>query len=108
MHHPRGRRAFAVAALALIGLASFLVVVADARPAEAHGSAIDPPSRHYGCARRWDTNWQNPAMAVQDPMCWQAWQANPAAMWTWNGLIQDNVNNDHQARVPNGHLCGGR
>jgi len=46
-------------------------------------------------------------MATQDPMCWQAWQANPAAMWTWNGLIQNDVNNDHQARVPDGHLCGG-
>jgi lytic cellulose monooxygenase (C4-dehydrogenating) len=102
-HLPR-RRVVAFAALTLIALAGFLV---DARPADAHGSAIDPPSRHYGCARRWDTDWQNPAMAVQDPMCWQAWQANPAAMWTWNGLIQDNVNNDHQARVPDAHLCGG-
>ncbi|GAA1656138.1 lytic polysaccharide monooxygenase [Actinoplanes couchii] len=40
-------------------------------------------------------------------MCWQAWHANPAAMWTWNGLIQDNVADNHQARVPDGKLCGG-
>jgi predicted carbohydrate-binding protein with CBM5 and CBM33 domain len=98
------RRPLTVAALAL-SLLTFLLI--DARPAEAHGSAIEPPSRHYGCARRWDADWQNPVMRTQDPMCWQAWQANPAAMWTWNGLIQDNVNNDHQARVPDGHLCGG-
>jgi chitin-binding protein len=93
-----------VAAAALLLITSFLAV---ARPASAHGSAIDPPSRHYACARTWDTDWQNPIMESRDPMCWQAWQANPAAMWTWNGLIQDNVNNDHQARVPDGELCGG-
>lgn len=97
------RRLLAVAAMALIALTALLI---DARPADAHGSAIDPPSRHYGCATRW-VDWLNPAMKVQDPMCWQAYQANPAAMWTWNGLIQDNVNNDHQARVPDGQLCGG-
>ncbi|NUT48738.1 MAG: hypothetical protein HOV94_15740 [Saccharothrix sp.] len=28
-------------------------------------------------------------------------------MWTWNGLIQDNVDNDHRARVPDGTVCGG-
>jgi predicted carbohydrate-binding protein with CBM5 and CBM33 domain len=97
------RRPLAVAAMALISLTVLLI---DARPAKAHGSAIDPPSRHYGCATRW-VDWLNQAMKVQDPMCWQAYQANPAAMWTWNGLIQDNVNNDHQARVPDGQLCGG-
>jgi len=97
-------RPLAVAALVLSLLTVFLI---DSQPAAAHGSAIDPPSRHYGCARRWDTNWQNPVMQTQDPMCWQAWQANPAAMWTWNGLIQNNVNDDHQARVPDGKLCGG-
>ncbi len=95
------------AALAAIASSLLTVLLIDPRPAAAHGSAIDPPSRQYGCARRWDTEWQNPIMATQDPMCWQAWQANPAAMWTWNGLIQNNVNDDHQARVPDGHLCGG-
>ncbi|WP_328472721.1 lytic polysaccharide monooxygenase [Actinoplanes sp. NBC_00393] len=98
------RRRITIAAIAL-SLLTFLLI--DARPAEAHGSAIDPPSRHYECARRWDTDWQNPIMATQDPMCWQAWQGNPAAMWTWNGLIQDNVRDDHPARVPDGQLCGG-
>jgi chitin-binding protein len=101
---PAVRRPLVIAALAALLLASFLTV---AQPASAHGSAIDPPSRHYGCARNWDTDWQNPVMAKLDPMCWQAWHANPAAMWTWNGLIQDNVNDDHRARVPDGELCGG-
>jgi predicted carbohydrate-binding protein with CBM5 and CBM33 domain len=100
---PKLRRPLVVAALALPVLTLLLI---NPQPAAAHGSAIDPPSRHYGCATRW-VDWLNPAMKTQDPMCWQAYQANPAAMWTWNGLIQDNVNNDHQARVPDGHLCGG-
>lgn len=101
---PWVRRPLTFAALAVLALISFLVA---ARPASAHGSAIDPPSRQYGCARRWDTTWDNPVMAKLDPACWQAWHANPAAMWTWNGLIQDNVKDDHQARVPDGTLCGG-
>jgi chitin-binding protein len=101
---PRVRRPLTIVAAAAISLLSFLVV---AQPAAAHGSAVDPPSRQYGCAVRWDTTWDNPVMAAKDPMCWQAWHANPAAMWTWNGLIQDNVKDDHQARVPDGKLCGG-
>lgn len=103
MRRPSIRRPLAVAAMALLALTALLI---NPQPAAAHGSAIDPPSRHYGCATRWE-DWLNPIMATQDPMCWQAYQANPAAMWTWNGLIQDNVNNDHQARVPDGTLCGG-
>jgi chitin-binding protein len=76
----------------------------DAKPASAHGSAIDPPSRHYGCATRW-VDWLDQRMKTEEPMCWQAYQAKPDAMWVWNGFIQDNVNNNHQARVPDGTLC---
>jgi predicted carbohydrate-binding protein with CBM5 and CBM33 domain len=97
------RRLLAVATLAVCVLAAVLV---DAAPAAAHGSAIDPPSRQYRCATVW-TDWLNQIMATRDPMCWQAYQADPQAMWTWNGLIQNNVNDDHQARVPDGHLCSG-
>jgi lytic cellulose monooxygenase (C4-dehydrogenating) len=96
-------RPLAVATMALLTLTVLLI---NPQPAAAHGSAIAPPSRHYGCATRW-VDWLNLVMKTQDPMCWQAYQANPAAMWTWNGLIQDNVNNNHQARVPDGQLCGG-
>jgi predicted carbohydrate-binding protein with CBM5 and CBM33 domain len=103
MRRPLVRRSLALAGMALLALTALLV---NPQPAAAHGSAIDPPSRHYGCATRW-VDWLNPVMKTQDPMCWQAYQAQPEAMWTWNGLIQDNVNNDHQARVPDGTLCGG-
>jgi lytic cellulose monooxygenase (C4-dehydrogenating) len=103
VRRPLVLRPLAVAAMALSMLTIMLI---NPQPAAAHGSAIDPPSRHYGCATRW-VDWLNPVMKTQDPMCWQAYQAQPEAMWTWNGLIQDNVNNDHQARVPDGTLCGG-
>jgi hypothetical protein len=46
-------------------------------------------------------------MATQDPMCWQAWQTDPNAMWNWNGLYKEQVNNNHQAAVPDGQLCSG-
>ena len=74
-------------------------------PAVAHGNATDPPSRNYGCWQRWGSDFQNPAMATQDPMCWQAWQADTNAMWNWNGLYRENVAGNHQAAIPDGQLC---
>ena len=38
-------------------------------------------------------------------MCWQAWQANPNAMWNWNGLFREGVAGNHQAAIPDGQLC---
>ncbi|MCT2583565.1 lytic polysaccharide monooxygenase auxiliary activity family 9 protein [Actinophytocola gossypii] len=73
--------------------------------AAAHGSTTDPPSRNYGCWERWGDDFQNPDMATEDPMCWQAWQADPNAMWNWNGLYIDNAGGDHQGAVPDGQLC---
>lgn len=82
-----------------------LVLVGAAAPAAAHGSATDPPSRNYGCWQRWGNDFQNPEMATEDPMCWQAWQANTNAMWNWNGLYVDGAGGDHQAAAPDGQLC---
>ncbi|UVS76928.1 N-acetylglucosamine-binding protein A [Actinokineospora sp. UTMC 2448] len=73
--------------------------------AAAHGSATDPASRNYGCWQRWGHDFQNPQMATQDPMCWQAWRDNPNAMWNWNGLFRENVRGNHQAAIPDGQLC---
>jgi chitin-binding protein len=85
----------AVAAL-LVGFAS---------TASAHGTTIDPPSRNYSCWQRWGSDFQNPAMATQDPMCWQAWQTDTNAMWNWNGLYREGVAGNHQAAIPDGQLC---
>jgi lytic cellulose monooxygenase (C4-dehydrogenating) len=100
----KGLVARVLGTLALVGvlLASLLAGVADA-----HGSTTDPPSRNYGCWQRWGSDFQNPAMAQQDPMCWQAWQADSNAMWNWNGLYRENVQGNHQAAIPDGQLCSG-
>ncbi|HZG07185.1 MAG TPA: lytic polysaccharide monooxygenase auxiliary activity family 9 protein [Streptomyces sp.] len=73
--------------------------------ASAHGSVVDPASRNYGCWLRWGSDFQNPAMQQQDPMCWQAWQDDTNAMWNWNGLYRENVGGNHQAAIPDGQLC---
>ncbi|MFF5262798.1 lytic polysaccharide monooxygenase [Actinomadura viridis] len=114
MHHrdyagtarPARRATGARLVLALLSAAA-LVLIPWAGPASAHGSVVDPASRNYGCWLRWGSDFQNPAMEQQDPMCWQAWQDNPNAMWNWNGLYRDNVGGDHQGAVPDGQLCSG-
>ncbi len=94
-------------ALTVLTVAGLLLAGALTGVADAHGSATDPPSRNYGCWERWGNDHLNPAMATQDPMCWQAWRANPNAMWNWNGLYRENVRGNHQAAIPNGQLCSG-
>lgn len=95
-------RALAVLTAAGILMAGLVTGVADA-----HGSTTDPPSRNYGCWARWGSDFQNPTMATRDPMCWQAWQANPNAMWNWNGLYRENLKGNHQGNIPDGQLCSG-
>ncbi|GAA4972799.1 lytic polysaccharide monooxygenase auxiliary activity family 9 protein [Actinoplanes utahensis] len=87
--------------------ATFAVLVVQTGPAAAHGNVVGPASRNYGCWERWGSDFQNPAMATQDPMCWQAWQANPNAMWNWNGLYREGVAGQHETAIPDGQLCSG-
>jgi lytic cellulose monooxygenase (C4-dehydrogenating) len=94
-------------AVTVLAAAFTAVVVNPATPALAHGSVTDPPSRNYGCWERWGDDHLNPNMAQTDPMCAQAWQANPNTMWNWNGLFRENVGGNHQAAVPDGQLCSG-
>nr|WP_245929922.1 lytic polysaccharide monooxygenase [Allonocardiopsis opalescens] len=75
--------------------------------ASAHGSITSPATRNYGCWERWGHDHLNPNMAQQDPMCWQAWQANPNAMWNWNGLYRENLRGNHRGSIPDGQLCSG-
>ncbi|WP_347177477.1 lytic polysaccharide monooxygenase [Glycomyces sp. L485] len=77
------------------------------QPASGHGTATSPPSRHYSCWERWGDDFQNPDMAQEDPMCWQAWQDNPNAMWNWNGLLREGMQGQHESRIPDGQLCSG-
>jgi predicted carbohydrate-binding protein with CBM5 and CBM33 domain len=92
---------------ALVGavVATFLATVLPSSPASAHGNVTGPASRNYGCFERWGSKFQDPTMATVDPMCWQAWQADPNAMWNWNGLYREGVAGNHQAAIPDGQLC---
>ncbi|GAA4601765.1 chitin-binding protein [Actinoplanes octamycinicus] len=96
---------FLLAALVAALTAALAVLVAPASPAAAHGNVVGPASRNYGCYQRWGDKFQAPEMATQDPMCYQAWQADPQAMWNWNGLFREGVAGNHQAAIPDGQLC---
>lgn len=101
----RTRRATTLALSTLT--AALLTLIPWSGTAVAHGSVVDPASRNYGCWDRWGDDFQNPAMADEDPMCWQAWQDNPNAMWNWNGLYRNGSAGDFEAVVPDGQLCSG-
>ena len=94
-------------ALTVASAAAVLLVTLFASGALAHGAPTDPAARQYSCWERWGDDFQNPDMETEDPMCWQAWQADPNAMWNWNGLYQNNVGGDHETAVPDGQLCSG-
>ncbi|MFV2013429.1 MULTISPECIES: lytic polysaccharide monooxygenase auxiliary activity family 9 protein [unclassified Micromonospora] len=101
------RRPLGLYALVVAVTAGLLLTTALANVASAHGSVISPASRNYGCLERWGDNHMAPEMATEDPMCYQAWQANAAAMWNWNGLYREGVGGNHQGAIPDGQLCSG-
>lgn len=75
--------------------------------ASAHGTVTDPPTRNYRCWSVWGSDHLNPNMAQLDPMCWQAWQDDPNAMWNWNGLYHEGIGGRHEELIPDGQLCSG-
>src|SRR5919107_5829519 len=94
-----------ISGVAAVAAAAVSLTVVPGSPASAHGNVTGPASRNYGCYERWGARFQDPAMATQDPMCWQAWQADVQAMWNWNGLYREGVGGNHQAAIPDGELC---
>ncbi|GGN90480.1 hypothetical protein GCM10010112_75900 [Actinoplanes lobatus] len=96
---------FLISAVVAALAASLTVLAVQSGPAAAHGNVTGPASRNYGCFERWGSDFQNPIMATEDPMCWQAWQANPNAMWNWNGLFREGVAGQHETVIPDGQLC---
>lgn len=87
--------------------AAMLLLIPLASKAHAHGTTINPMSRNFSCWQRWGDDFQDPAMQTEDPMCWQAWQANPNTMWNWNGLYQNGLAGQFQSAIPDGQLCSG-
>jgi chitin-binding protein len=73
--------------------------------ASAHGTIISPATRAYQCWKTWGSQHTNPAMKDQDPMCWQAFQANADTMWNWMSALRDGLKGNFQGATPNGQLC---
>ncbi len=82
------RRAFAAAA----GLA---LLLAAAPAAHAHGSLEDPPSRIFSCY----------FLTPDNPLCSQAWAANPQALYDWTEINLGTVDGRHMELIPDGQLC---
>ncbi|WP_026931665.1 lytic polysaccharide monooxygenase auxiliary activity family 9 protein [Glycomyces tenuis] len=99
------RRTAVILAAVIAAAAAAASALFFAPSSDAHGTAIGPPSRNYSCWERWGHDFQNPDMATEDPMCWQAWQADPNAMWNWNGNYLEQVGGDHEGAIPDGQLC---
>ncbi|MET0135943.1 MAG: lytic polysaccharide monooxygenase [Kibdelosporangium sp.] len=73
--------------------------------ASAHGTIVSPATRAYQCWQTWGNNHTNPAMQQQDPMCWQAFQANADTMWNWMSALRDGLGGNFQGATPDGQLC---
>ncbi|MCG8926402.1 lytic polysaccharide monooxygenase [Lentzea sp. CC55] len=76
-----------------------------APPASAHGTIASPATRAYQCWQTWGSQHTNPAMQQQDPMCWQAFQANADTMWNWMSALRDGLGGNFQGSTPDGQLC---
>jgi len=100
MHQPVRRRLIAhVARRAILGVAGIALVAASlatATRAEAHGSLEFPPSRTYACR----------FLEPDNPMCRQAWDTNPQALYDWMEVNIGNAAGRHQELIPDGTLCG--
>ncbi|GIF38824.1 lytic polysaccharide monooxygenase auxiliary activity family 9 protein [Actinoplanes xinjiangensis] len=90
---------------AVVALALILSVLPWTGSAQAHGTIINPQSRAYQCWKTWGSQHTNPAMQTQDPMCWQAFQANPDTMWNWMSALRDGLGAQFQPKTPDGQLC---
>ena len=97
------RIAVATVATGLLASAGAMIM---AESASAHGAVSDPVTRAYDCNQRWQSP-SSPGMQAQDPMCYQAYQADPNALYNWNGLFREGVAGRHQAAIPDGTLCSG-
>jgi chitin-binding protein len=92
------------AVLALV-IAALACVFVWTPTASAHGTIVNPATRAYHCWQAWGSDHMNPAMQQQDPMCWQAFQANPDTMWNWMSALRDGLGGNFQGATPDGQLC---
>ncbi|WP_035696279.1 lytic polysaccharide monooxygenase, partial [Glycomyces tenuis] len=96
-----------ILAFAAVVMAGASALFFTAQTASAHGTATSPPARQYSCWERWGADHTNPGMATEDPMCYQAFQANANAMWSWMSLLREGMQGQHEQRIPDNQLCSG-
>ena len=87
----------------VIGVLACAFVVTPS--ASAHGTIVGPATRAYQCWQSWGSQHTNPAMQQQDPMCYQAFQANADTMWNWMSALRDGLRGNFQGATPDGTLC---
>jgi predicted carbohydrate-binding protein with CBM5 and CBM33 domain len=97
----RTRRRGVIAAVITVLACTFLWVPT----ASAHGTIVGPATRAYQCWQTWGSQHTNPAMQQQDPMCYQAFQANADTMWNWMSALRDGLGGNFQGSTPDGQLC---
>jgi lytic cellulose monooxygenase (C4-dehydrogenating) len=73
--------------------------------ASAHGTIVNPGTRAYQCWQKWGSQHMNPVMQTEDPMCYQAFQANADTMWNWMSALRDGLGGNFQGSTPDGSLC---
>ncbi|MFN8076035.1 MAG: lytic polysaccharide monooxygenase [Kineosporiaceae bacterium] len=90
----RRTRTHVVALIASTLLASGLAAaagVALAPAASAHGNVNDPIARGYRCLKLYGGIHLSTSYRDSDPMCWNAFQKSPGAMWNFNGMLVDGL-----------------
>jgi chitin-binding protein len=91
-----------IVALAISAMACLFIWTPTA---SAHGTIVGPSTRAYQCWQSWGSHHMDPAMQQQDPMCYQAFQANPDTMWNWMSALRDGLRGNFQGATPDGTLC---
>lgn len=72
-----------------------LIYVVITSTAGAHGSLEEPPSRTYACR----------FLELGNPMCAQAWDTEPQALYDWMEVNIGDAAGNHQQIIPDGELC---
>lgn len=96
MSHPVRRHSFVDVTRVALGVALVAASGLFAARAHAHGSLEYPPSRTYACR----------FLEPDNPMCRQAWDTNPQALYDWMEVNIGNAAGRHQDLIPDGTLCG--
>jgi lytic cellulose monooxygenase (C4-dehydrogenating) len=102
MRRPRLNRSRTVLAVVIASVACLFVWTPTA---SAHGTITSPATRAYQCFQDWGRDHLNPNMPTLDPMCSQAWRANPDTMWNWMSALRDGLAGNFQGSTPDGQLC---